>query len=171
MVDSCFENNKVLVSPIVHYGRNYVFENNYAGANTFGLKCFFVARFETYDQYDTFSPRCENFDSSICRADETAMPSSFPSAAPTAPTTSPSASPSVSSVPSISMAPSVSAAPTMDPASPTVSTSAPFSTLEPTPTALNPNFNSGNGSGSTTVYLTASLEAAMASLVAAILLL
>lgn len=120
MVNSCFENNIIDVAPVVHYGRDHVYQNNFAGSNTRGGACFFAARFESLRQLDIFAPACESFDSTVCRADETSMPSSTPSAVPTAPTTSPSASPTLSAAPSVSQAPTISAAPTMDPASPTM---------------------------------------------------
>lgn len=106
---SCFENNKVGVSPIVVYGTEYLFAENYQEFSA-GNVCIMSSHFETTEQYELFQPRCERFDirgfGAVCPLDGSSAPTkapaptSSPTLAPTPMTPPPSQSPSTTTAPS-----------------------------------------------------------------------
>ena len=106
---SCFENNKVGVSPIAVYGTEYLFAQNFQEFSA-GNVCIMSSHFETAEQYELFQPRCERFDirglGAVCPLDGSSSPTKAP--APTSsPTMAPTpVTPAPSQAPSTTMAPS-----------------------------------------------------------------
>jgi hypothetical protein len=95
MIQNCFSNNKVKVSPVAVYKAPFIASNNYQSDYAADRVCQFASSFETNDAYEYFTPTCYMFDSLTCEAatNSTWIESEPPIAATDYPTFSPTAFP------------------------------------------------------------------------------